>query len=317
MVRPGALRVVFFGTPEFALPTLNALLGSPQAVVGVVTRPDRPAGRGQRRTEPPVKASSRALDVPVLQPSRLQDGDFLATLAGLSADVVVVVAYGKLLTDAVLALPRLGVLNVHASLLPHYRGAAPVHRAVINGDAETGVSIMRMVQALDAGPVLAVARRPIGPDETSEDVERELAVMGASLLVATLEGLIAGTVTEQPQDEAAATYAPRLTRAEGAIDWRLSASALHNLIRGLHPWPHAFSFHSDRRLILLRATPTSGPAAAPGTVVRASGDDLHVATGTSPLAITELQPEGKRSMSPREFLSGHQMAVGDRLTPVP
>jgi methionyl-tRNA formyltransferase len=317
MVRPDGLRVVFFGTPAFALPTLNALLASPHAVVGVVTRPDRPAGRGQHRAEPPVKSRSRAFGVPVVQPSRLQDADFPASLAALSPDVFVVVAYGKLLTQAVLAVPRLGVFNVHASLLPRYRGAAPVHRAVINGEPETGVTIMRMVQALDAGPVLAMARRPIGPDETSDEVERALAVMGASLLVATLEGVVAGTISEEPQDESAATYAARLTRAEGAIDWQLAAPTLHNLIRGLHPWPHAFTFHADRRLILLRATPVAGPPAAPGTVVQASGDDLHVATGTGLLAITELQPEGKRAMSPREFLSGHQLAVGDRLTSVP
>src|SRR5207253_9914971 len=176
--------------------------------------------------------------VPVLQPARLKDPDFLGALAALDADIGVVAAYGKILTPAVLDTPPLGMINVHASLLPRHRGAAPIHRAVIAGDAETGITIMRVVSALDAGPTLAVLRRPIGRDETSEEVERDLARLGAGLLVSVVDALAAGHVIEQPQDEARATYAHRLTKEDGLIDWSQPAARIHNLVRGLHPWPH-------------------------------------------------------------------------------
>lgn len=317
MVTPGPLRIVFFGTPAFALPTLDALLASQHTVVSVVTRADRPRGRGHRTAQPPIKTRAIAAGVPVLQPDRLQEAAFLDALTSANADLGVVAAYGKILTDVVLAAPRLGLLNVHASLLPRYRGAAPVHRAVIAGEQETGVTIMRMVRALDAGPMLASARRPIGPDETSVDVEQDLARLGASLLVSVVDSFAAGAIAERPQDDSGATYAARLTREDGVIDWHLSARAIHNLIRGLHPWPHAFTYHSGRRLILLRSTVASGPAAAAGTVLEAEGDRLLVAAGDGTVAVTELQPEGKRSMAPRAFLSGYSISPGDRLAPGP
>jgi methionyl-tRNA formyltransferase len=232
----------------------------------------------------------------------------------LAADMGVVAAYGKILTEAVLGTPRLGLINVHASLLPRHRGAAPVHRAVINGDSETGVTIMRMVKALDAGPMLATARRPIGPDETSESIERDLARLGASLLVSTIGDIVEGRIVEQPQDDSLATYAPRLTKDEGVIDWALPAQNLHNLIRGLHPWPHAVTFHRNRRLILHRSNVLPDVNGEPGAVLESQGDHLHVAAGHGALAITEIQPEGRRAMPTRDFLAGHQVAVGDRLT---
>src|SRR5437867_8634912 len=194
------LRIVFFGTPEFAVPALDALLAaSPHAVVGVVTQPDRPRGRGRRVSHAPVKARALAAGLPVLQPERLKDPAFLDSHAAWRADLGVVAAYGKILTDAVLATPRLGMINVHASLLPRYRGAAPVHRAIIDGELATGVTIMRVVKALDAGPILAKTRRSIGPEETSDEVERDLARVGAALLAATTDDLAAGRVTETPQ----------------------------------------------------------------------------------------------------------------------
>src|SRR5499427_3534171 len=196
MVAADALRVVFFGTPEFAVPTLDALLVSPYEIVGVVTQPDRPRGRGHKTSASPVKAAALAAGRRVLQPASMKDDRFLTELSGLRPDLGVVAAYGQILTDAVLAVPRLGMINVHASILPSYRGAAPVHRAIMNGETETGVTIMRVVKALDAGPMLAVARRPIDVFETSEDVERDLATMGAALLVSTIPGLAAGTVAE-------------------------------------------------------------------------------------------------------------------------
>ena len=314
MVGGGALRIVFFGTPAFAVPTLDALLASPHTVVGVVTQPDRPRGRGHHVSGSPVKARAHAANVPVVQPERLKDPQFMTSLAALRADLGVVAAYGKILTDAVLAQPRLGLINVHASLLPKFRGAAPVHRAVIAGERKTGVTIMRVVKALDAGPMLASAGRPIGPEETSEDVERDLARQGAGLLVAVVEALAKGTVDETPQDESAATYAPRLTKAEGALDWSQPADRLHDRIRGLHPWPLAFTFLNDQRIILRRTTVVqSSKTADPGAVVEAAGDRFVVATGAGALAIAELQLEGRRPVTAREFLAGHPVAAGDLL----
>jgi methionyl-tRNA formyltransferase len=312
-----ALRIVFFGTPEFALPTLDALLQSRHDVVGVVTQPDRPRGRGYEMTDAPVKARAAAAGRPLLQPARLKDPAFLHALTALNAHLGVVAAYGKILTDAVLVIPRLGFINVHASLLPRYRGAAPVHRAVIAGERETGVTIMRVVKALDSGPMLATVRRPIGPDETSEQVERDLARLGAGLLASTVDALAGGHVIEVAQDESAATYAPRLTKDEGLIDWGQSAQRVHNLIRGLHPWPHAYSFLSGRRFILRRSTVLRELNAPPGTVVEASGDRLTVAAGTSGIGILEIQAEGKRPMAPREFLAGHRVPPGSRFSSLP
>jgi len=312
------LRVVFFGTPAFAVPTLDALLASRHAVVGVVCQPDRPRGRGHKTSAGPVKSRAVSAGVPVLQPQRLKDDGFLESLAALAADLGVVAAYGRILTDAVLAMPRLGLINVHASLLPRYRGAAPVHRAIIAGDRETGVTIMRVVQALDAGPMLATAHRPIGADETSDEVERDLARIGAPLLVETVDGLAAGTVRETPQDASAATYAPRLTKEDGALDWQAPAIRIHNLVRGLHPWPHASTFLHGRRLILLRSSPSDQPAgAAPGTVLAAKPGDFVVAAGSGRVHLVEVQVEGKRPMTAREFLAGHRVSPGDRLTPAP
>jgi methionyl-tRNA formyltransferase len=251
----------------------------------------------------------------VLQPTSLKDPQTFAALAELRADIGVVAAYGRILTEAVLALPSFGMINVHASLLPRHRGAAPVHRAIIAGDRETGVTIMRIVKALDAGPMLATARREIGDAETSEEVERDLAALGADLLVATLDRLAEGVVEEIPQDDSQATYAHRLTKEDGIVDWSRSALEIHNLIRGLHPWPHAYAFHGARRLILHQSVASVVQRdAQPGTIVAAQGNALHIATGDGTLEITRLQSEGKRVMSTREFLAGSSLPVGDRLT---
>ena len=322
MVNAPPLRVVFFGTPEFAVPTLEALIHSSHPVVGVVTRADRPRGRGQRTTATPVKARAATAGIPVLQPDRMNDLAFLEALSALRADLGVVAAYGKILTDAVLATPRLGLINVHASLLPRYRGAAPVHRAVIHGDLETGVTIMRVVKALDAGPMLAAVRRLIGPDETTEEVERDLAQLGATLLVSIVDALAAGPVVEEPQDESRATYAHRILREDGKVDWTADAQAVHNLIRGLHPWPHASTYHRGQRLILWRSAVDPGPRDAaprqsPGTIAEASGDRLRITTGDGVLAITEIQVEGRRPMTTREFLAGTRLTPGDVLTSAP
>jgi len=319
VVSPPALRIVFFGTPEFAVSVLDALLASRHAVVGVVTRADRPRGRGQRVAAPPVKARALAAGLPVLQPDRLGDPGFVADLRSLAPDLGVVAAYGKLLTDDILAAPRLGLLNVHTSLLPRYRGAAPVQRAIMAGERESGVTIMRVVKALDAGPMLARERRPIGEEETADEVERDLAHIGARLLVSVVDALAAGPVPEEPQDERAATYAPRIARAESEVDWSQPAERLHNLIRGLHPWPHASTRWRGTRLILLRSrVEPRRPVApdddrlAPGTVLAAGAGGIDVATGHGVLAITELQREGRRPMPAAEFLAGHRLTPGER-----
>jgi methionyl-tRNA formyltransferase len=263
-----------------------------------------------------VKARARAAGVRVLQPLRLKDPSFTDALRALQADLGVVAAYGRILTDEVLAAPRLGLINVHASLLPKYRGAAPVHRAIIAGEQETGVTIMRVVKALDAGPMLRSARRPIGIDDTSDEVERDLARLGAELLVQAVDDIAADRAQETPQDDTAATYAHRLTKEDGIVDWTWPARRIHDQIRGLRPWPHAHAFVRGGRLILLRSSITSETAgtADPGTIVEASGDRLIVATGDAPLRLVQIQAEGKRPMLVRDFLAGHHLAVGDRFT---
>jgi methionyl-tRNA formyltransferase len=310
------LRILFFGTPAFAVPSLQALLAAPHDVVAVVTQPDRPRGRGQRVVASAVKAEAAARGVPVLQPERLTREAFEGTCRRLDADLGVVAAYGKILPAWLLETPRYGMLNVHASLLPRYRGAAPVHRAVRAGETETGVTIMRVVPALDAGPMLADARRPIGPDDRSDEVERDLAAIGARLLVHTVDALQRGTAHETPQDDAQASYAHRLTREDGPVDWSRPARAIHDQIRGLHPWPHACSWVSGTRYILLRASVPDAPPvtpAPPGTIVDTANGRLRVACGDGQaIDVLEIQAEGRRPMTVREFLAGRALSIGQR-----
>lgn len=310
------MRIAFFGTPAFAVPTLRALIGSSHQVVLVVTQPDRPRGRGQRVTIGPVKALAVERGIPVEQPDKLSRLPWEATLAAYGIELGVVAAYGKILPDWLLALPRLGLINVHASLLPKYRGASPIHRAVMNGDAETGVTIMRVVKALDAGGVLASVAVPIGADDRTDQLESILAEKGAALLVETVDRIAIGPVPEMPQDEALVTYAPRLTREDGLVDWSRSARAIHNQIRALHPWPHAYTFGPHGRLILHRSriAREAEAGAPPGTVLTASGADaLGVAAGAGIVEVLELQAEGGKVLPAKDFLVGHPLAPGDRL----
>jgi methionyl-tRNA formyltransferase len=254
----------------------------------------------------------------LLQPERIRDEAFLSALAALSPDLGIVAAYGKILPARLLAIPRLGLINVHASLLPRWRGASPIHRAVMAGDAETGISIMRVVEALDAGGVFAETRRPIGPDETSDEVERDLAERGARLILPVIDALAGGTARETPQNESLVTYAPRLTRDDGVIDWNASALAIHNQARGLHPWPHAFTSLHGARVIVHRTSLATGPVtscdrATPGEIVAADHDGLTVVAGDgSALGLRQLQAEGRRAVSAREFAAGARIGVGDR-----
>jgi len=308
--------VVFFGTPQFAVPTLRRLVDSTHSVAGVITQPDRPRGRGQKITHAPVKALALERGIPVYQPDRLKPPEVAETLRGWRSDLGVVAAYGRIIPEQLLAIPRFGMINVHASLLPKYRGAAPVHRAVINGDSQTGVTIMRVVKELDAGAMLAKVTRPIGPDETSDVVETALADMGAELLVTVVDQLVSGIAREEPQDDTQATYAPRLTKEEGLIDWTRSAPEIHNRIRGLYPWPHAYTFFKGTRLIALRsAVATAGASPTiPGTILRVTSEAIQVATGDGELAILDVQPEGRRAMRAHDFLLGHRLATGETLS---
>ena len=306
--------IVFFGTPQFAVPALESLLASRHRVALVVTQPDKRRDRGQKVTDAPVKAVARAHNVPVFQPDRLREPAVADVLRQHAPDLAVVAAYGKLIPGDLLRLPRLGMLNVHASLLPKYRGAAPVHRAVMNGDLETGVTIMQMAEALDAGDMLAKSVRGIGADETSEEVERALAQDSARLLLDVIDRIEAGTARPEPQDHSASTYAPRLRKEEGLIDWTLSARQIHDRVRGLYPWPHAYSYLDGARVIVLKtALPLEVRLKAdttPGTIVDVTRDAIEVATGDGRIAITELQPEGRRAMAVRDFLAGRPIRPG-------
>jgi methionyl-tRNA formyltransferase len=312
-----ALRVVYLGTPDFAVPTLEALIGSRHPVVALISQPDRPRGRGQRLAPTPTKVVAEAHGIPVLQPTKLRDPGFLDRIGELRPDIGVVAAYGRIIPDELIAISRLGMINVHASLLPAWRGAAPVHRAVMAGDPETGVSIMRIVSELDAGPVFAVARRAIGPDETSPEVERALAELGAVQLLAVLEQIAAGDAIEVPQDHARATHAAKITRGEGTVDWSLPARDVHNRVRGLQPWPLVAVRIGGTRLLLHRTELTNDRTdAVPGTIVSAVPGGIGIATGHGGvLRIVELQPEGRRKMSVREFLAGHAVQPGASIAP--
>jgi methionyl-tRNA formyltransferase len=309
------LRIVYFGTPEFAVPTLRRLMDSDDEVVTLVSQPDRPRGRGHHVSTTPTKLVAVERGVPVLQPVRLRDEQFLQQIRALRPDLGVVAAYGRLLPDELLGIPRLGMINVHASLLPRWRGAAPVHRAVIAGDSETGITIMRVVKELDAGPMFAKVVRPIGADETSVDVERDLAECGAELLTRVVRAMAEGRATETEQDTSLVTYAPKIEKAEGAVEWSLPAERLHNLARGLQPWPLVSGRIAGNRVLIHKtAVTTAITPDKPGTIVRAEGDRFEVAAGDGRvLRLLVVQPEGRRPMTSREFLAGRSVPPGTRI----
>lgn len=307
------LRIIYLGTPQFAVPGLEALLGSRHEVVALVSQPDRPKGRGQQVQPTPTKVVAEAAGVPVLQPTRLKDPALHDQLRAFAPDLGVVAAYGRILPDALLEIPRLGMINIHASLLPKYRGAAPVHRAVIAGDAETGVTIMRVVSELDAGPMLLTGRRPIGDDETTPVVEAALANMGATLVLEAVDALAQGAAAEQAQDHARATYAPKIEKREGAISWDLAAREIHNRVRGLQPWPLVSGSLDGKRYLVHRTEVTRERTATPGSTLLARSDGMYVAAGDGLLLrILDIQPEGKRVMAARDFLAGHRLPAGAR-----
>ncbi len=304
------MKVLFYGTPEFALPTLEALLEHHQ-VGGVVTQPDRPAGRGQRVTASPVKRHAEAARLPVLQPSRLRDPEWPARLSALGAEVAVVVAFGQILPKVVLDVPPRGSINVHASLLPRYRGAAPIAWALIRGEAETGVTTFLMDERMDTGPVLLQERVPIEPEETAEELAARLSHLGARLLLKTLEQL--DTLTPIPQRHELATLAPRLTKEDGILDLSEPAQALVNRIRGCTPWPGATADGPRGKLLIWRAVALDEPASAePGALVRSKSGALALATGAGLLLPLKVQPENRRIIAWHDFLRGARMDPGAR-----
>ena len=312
-----SLRVVFAGTPAFAVPPLRALHSRHQ-VAGVLTQPDRPAGRGRELAASPVKQVAVELGLPVVQPVTLR-GDpaaLAATLAQLSCwrpDVMVVVAYGLILPREVLELPRLGCLNIHASLLPRWRGAAPIQRAILAGDAETGVCIMQMDEGLDTGPVLKCAAMPIGAEVTAATLHDEMAELGAVQLLAALDGLVAGTLLATSQPATGVTYAQKLSKAESDIDWRRSAVEIDRQIRAFNPWPVAQARLDGEVVKLLRSRLGAGPApagAAPGAVLGLKGDALEIACGEGVLQVLETQRAGRKPVAARDFHNALRLPAG-------
>ncbi len=306
-------RVVFMGTPEFAIPSLRRLIERYE-VAGVLTQPDRPAGRGQQVVASPVKELALAHGLPVLQPRTLRKPEPQAELAALRPDVIVVAAYGLILPQAVLDLPPHGCLNVHASLLPKWRGAAPVAAAILAGDAETGVTIMRMDAGMDTGDILLQAPETIRLDDTTGSLSARLAELGAELLAAALPRWLSGEITARPQEESQATYCKLLSKEDGRIDWTLPAEVIARQVRAFDPWPGSFTTWEGRRLKVLRggARPGGPGDALPGRVVMRDGE-LGVVTGAGVLVLRELQMEGKRSMDVRAFLAGYRGFPGSVL----
>ena len=302
-------RVIFMGTPEFAVPCLAALHETCE-VIGVITQPDKPRGRGQKLMPPPVKVWAEAHDLPVWQPAKIKTEEFTAQLEAMKPDLMVVVAFGQILSQRILDIPAYGCINVHASLLPRYRGAAPMQWCVINGEEKTGVTTMFMDAGLDTGDMLLARELAIGPDMTLEEVHDGLMAMGSQVLIETLEQLSDGTLQRIPQT-GESNYAPMLTKETGHIDWTKPAADVHNLVRGLNSWPGAYTALDGAKYKIWRTRRTGEPAhAAAGTIVKADKKDgLFVAAGDELLEILELQAPGKKKMRAADYLNGHGIAL--------
>ena len=307
------LRIVFAGTPEFAVPPLEALHAAGHDLVAVYTQPDRPAGRGQALTASPVKRRALEFGLTVEQPATLKTPDAVARLRGFDADLMVVVAYGLILPQAVLDVPRFGCWNIHASLLPRWRGAAPIQRAIVAGDAVTGITIMQMEAGLDTGPVLLVRETPIGPRELGGELHDRLSRLGAEAIVAAIDEWRAGRIKPVTQPAEGATYAAKLSKAEARIDWAQPAVAIERQVRAFNPWPVAETTWDGRQLRVWQCEPEPlAVGAAPGTVLESSGGRIVVATGEGALRLLQLQLAGRRAMSAAEFLNANSLA-GARL----
>lgn len=309
------LRIIFMGTPDFAAAILQTLIDGPDEVVALVTQPDRAKGRGKKLSPPPTKVLAESFGIPVLQPTKIKTEEFHNGLLTYRPDLIVVAAYGRILPKPILELAPMGCINVHGSLLPLYRGAAPIQWSVLNGEKETGVTIIQMNEGMDTGDILLKAVIETEPDETSGSLYGKLAVLGSETLLKAIRGLQDGTLVPVSQDHELATVAPMLKKDDGLVDWHKDARILECLIRGLDPWPTAFCFLNSKRLRLFNPEVLHKESdAQPGTVLQADKRGIFVACGSNTLVIREIQPEGKKRMSVESFLCGHPIAAGTLLT---
>jgi methionyl-tRNA formyltransferase len=307
------MRLVYMGTPHFAVGPLRALAAAGYVLSCVITRTDKPAGRGRTLASPPVKVAAQELGIAVLQPKRVRDPEFIGTVRTMAPDVIVVAAYGQILPGEILALPKFGCINIHASLLPAYRGAAPINWAIIRGEHETGITIMQMDEGMDTGAILMQERVSISPEDTAGVLTERLATLGAKLITDALPLLASGKLVPVAQDGTRATMAPLLKKADGLIDWDLPALDLHNRIRGLSPWPGAYTY-LDRKLVKIIATEVVVGPGEPGMLYERNNTSLEVGTGRGLLRVLNIQPEGRKPMTAGEFLRGHRGIAGKRFT---
>lgn len=305
------MRIVYMGTPDFAVPCLEEIINRGHQLAAVVTQPDRPKGRGRKLQPPPVKAAAQEHGIDVYQPNKIKTADFFNVLKDIGPDLIVVVAYGKILPPEILALPPMGCVNVHASLLPKYRGSAPIHWAVINGEKETGVTTMYMDEGMDTGDMILKKTVKIGSDTTVGEVHDQLKILGAELLGETLELIEQGIAPRTPQDDDLATYAPMLTREHEKINWNKPAEDIKNQIRGMNPWPGSYTTLDGKVLKVWRAEVLDKTTdKKPGTVVQAEGDSIVVQAARGTVSLLELQLQGGKRLSCADFLRGRQMLTG-------
>jgi len=313
---PGEPKIVFMGTPEYAVPSLEKLVERGYAVQAVVTQPDRPRGRGRKPVPPPVKVAAQRLGLPVFQPEKASEKDFCSAIQDLGPDVLVVVAFGQILKKGLLYIPRWGALNIHASLLPRYRGAAPIQWAVINDERETGLTAMRMDEGLDTGPIILQKAVSIGPEESAGELHDRLSRLSGDVLIQALEGLKEHRLVEMPQDNAMATYAPKIEKGMAVIPWAGSARSIAALIRGLDPWPGAVTLAGNKEIKVFSAGVAAGPGpemdrrGIPGRVAGSTGEGLLVETGEGMVRIRELQAPGRRRLPASDFLRGFPIEEG-------
>jgi methionyl-tRNA formyltransferase len=305
------LSLIFMGTPDFAVPSLRAIHAAGHPILQVVTQPDRPRGRGRFKVAPPVKKAAEDLNCPVLQPESIKDVRFLRQLEALRPDVIVVIAFGQLLPSRLVHMAPMGTINVHGSVLPRYRGPAPIQWAIINGESETGVTTMLMDEGVDTGDILLVERSPIFPTDTSQDLHDRLSTTGAGLIVKTLADAGAGRLSPIPQDDGNASYAPMLKKADGRINWDQPPQRIDAFVRGMSPWPGAFTTAEGRHVKIFRVAPAPMDVAArPGTVIEGFSDEIRVAARGGALRILELQTASGKRLPVADFLRGHTLAVG-------
>jgi methionyl-tRNA formyltransferase len=306
--------IIFMGTPEFAVPALKALHKNDQHIALVVTQPDRPKGRGRKLTPSPVKETAMNLGYPVIQPASVRTAEFMSCIEKYTPDFIVVVAFGHIIPKNILAIPKIATINVHASLLPKYRGPAPIQWAIINEEKETGVTTMLMDEGLDTGDILLSSKLKIASDDTSGTLHGRLADLGADLLIQTLNAYETGDINPAPQNHTQATYAPILKKNDGRMNWKLPAKSLEAFIRGMTPWPGAFSFHEQKRLKFFKAKAiVMNTEASPGTVIKSFPDELWISTGKGVLSIMELQGESGKRLLIKDFLRGYKLPPGTLL----